>query len=190
MSKCKDILQAIDFRTMNERIVVPCHIAEQTYMTKYLYINNIKEYQEECILYWKHLHSAYHNVSDVGYLTDRFVLSEVDKLLGQFFNGQGGVRVAYENTTSTTFAYTKNAMTEAFIKEYKNREIEAVLRTFIDPFNHDEIKAVITEFIQLTRRKTDDPVTSEQFYHMVEFYVETFKEFALNEEKLYYDRFN
>lgn len=190
MSVCKKILKAIDFRTMNERVVVPCRIAEQSYVVKYMHIKNIKEFQEECALYWKHLHSAYHKIPHLHSLSDSHALSNANQLLEQSFNGKGGIRFAYEKAVKESFGAIKVALTKTFIDRQRNSEVDIILATFVDPYDFDAIKELIKEFVKLTRRDTDEKIDDDYFYHMVTNYKKVFYQFASNEEQLYYNRFN
>lgn len=187
MSICKEILKAIDFRTLNEKIVIPCRMAERSFQINNDHINSMKEFQSECSRYWEHLYRTYNNQVPQDFADPNHCLSQANMLINQAMGNRGGVRLAYEKSKSEGFSYAISEMTNVFIQMQKNNAIDMILSTYIDPYDYDQKRQLIIEYQEIINKPlTDEGEIADKINH----YKKVFQSHAANEEQLFYGQFS
>lgn len=145
-SKCKKILEAIDQKTLNKKIVTRCKYADASFKPKNSLPKNFSEFQEDCSGFWKHLHEAFYGASINNHFED--TLGHSRMYLEKVFHNSGGMKYALHKAQTETFNSVKFYITNIFIDEAVERYIDSILKTYVDPFNYKEIEELMKEYIE------------------------------------------
>jgi hypothetical protein len=147
MSKIKEVLKAIDPKTVAEKIVTPCKIAEQLYKAKHLLPQNYQEFLEDCGAYWAHLTKHYHSTPNVS-IPMEYAGGMALQYVDQAFRKYGGTRYAFEKSKELTFGYVKYGITEEFIREASLNYTGYMLRSMVNPYDYQELVSLMKEYVR------------------------------------------
>lgn len=148
MSKCYELLDLIDFRTLDKEIVAPCMILSNSYQIVNDYPQNYDEFCDECTNFYKHLYGNFSNLSNIANMNESMADGYARDLVEKAFNGQGGSRTAFEKAKLQSFGIVKNEMTKAFIKEVRQNQISVALSRF-GKYSNEEKAEIVKDYLKL-----------------------------------------
>ena len=146
MSKIKEVLRAIDPKTIADRIVTPCKMAEQLYKAKHLIPQNYQEFLDDCAAYWAFLTKQYHSTPNLS-IPMEYAGGMALRYVDQAFRKYGGTRFAFEKSKELTFGYVKYGITEEFIREASENYTGYILRSMVNPYDYQELVALMKEYV-------------------------------------------
>jgi hypothetical protein len=147
MSNIKEVLKAIDPKTVADKIVTPCKIAEHTYKTKHLLPQNYQEFLQDCGAYWVHLSKQYYSTPNVTISSD-YAGGMALRYVDQAFRKYGGTRYAFEKSKELTFGYVKYGITEEFVREASSNYTTYILRSMVNPYDYEELVELMKEYVK------------------------------------------
>jgi hypothetical protein len=167
MSQLSQILDAIDPKTIATKLVMPCHIAEQTYRSKHLVPNSYDEFLEDCAFFWTHLCKTYYGAQN-AVIPNKYAGGMALQYIDEAFRDQGGTRWAFEKAKEgLTFGIVKKGITEAFLNEAVSNYTGWILRSMVNPYNYDELVSLMKEYVQ---RFITKEVSQGEFQMMISNY--------------------
>lgn len=183
MSKCIELLQLIDFRTLDREIVAPCLILENSYSMKCKYPQTYDEFSNECTAYYKHLYGNFSNLSNIDRMNNTLAESYARQMVQQAFNNQGGERTAFEKAKIQSFALVKHEMTKVFIKDVRQQQIGAALSRF-GKYDLKEKAEIVKEYLTLIG---SPKISKAEFWEKVSNFERVFQSHIQLEEQKFYN---
>lgn len=182
MSKCKELLKLIDFRTLDKEIVAPCLLLENSYNMRIKQPQSYEEFSDECTSYYKHLYGNFSNLSNVDRMNNTMAESFARQMVQQAFNNQGGERAAFEKAKLQSFALVKHEMTKVFIKDMRQQQIGAALSRF-GKYDLNEKAEILKEYLTIIG---SPKLSNAEFWEKVANFERVFQIHAQMEEQKFY----
>jgi hypothetical protein len=153
---CKKILNELDTKIINKKIIAPCRHAEATYKCRNITPKDYWEFQEECALFWKHLFITSHRMrEDVIEYSE--ALQRATDYIERAFHKIGGMRYAFFKAQTETFNSIKFYISNLLIEEIINAHVNCILTTYVDPTNYSQILELMKDYVDMFDVKLNNP---------------------------------